>query len=191
MKDSTSKIVAVIPVKYDSKRLPHKNLLVIGQTLMYVYTIEYAKSSKLLWDIVVSTDSDAVFSYCFTHNIKVLKRPPHLLGDVALSYVYGDFYHYYRGMHGEVDYVVGLQPDHPDRTSDLDAILRYVLDKDLDLLVTVGKDYSINGSVRVMKWTVFEGRVLCKFGTFLDDCTNVNTRDDFIVATERILRRRQ
>ena len=53
-------ILAVIPAKEESNRLFSKNLKKIGNKTLIQLAVEYAKSSKRVKEVVVSTDSEEV-----------------------------------------------------------------------------------------------------------------------------------
>ena len=56
------KLLAVIPARGGSKRIPHKNIKdFLGKPLI-AYTIEAAKESGIFTDIIVSTDDEAIAS---------------------------------------------------------------------------------------------------------------------------------
>lgn len=54
------KVVAIIPAKADSKRLPHKNLLPMFGKPLLVWAIETAKKSSRIDRIIVSTQNEEV-----------------------------------------------------------------------------------------------------------------------------------
>ena len=67
------KIIGLIPVRLQSKRLPKKALLEIEGIPMIVHTYQRAIMSKLLDDLYVCTDSDVIIKLCKTNNIKFIK----------------------------------------------------------------------------------------------------------------------
>ena len=54
------KILAFIPARAGSKRIPNKNIKHLNKKPLIVYTIEAAKKSKYINRIVVSTDSEEI-----------------------------------------------------------------------------------------------------------------------------------
>lgn len=54
------KILAFIPARSGSKRIPNKNIALLGGKPLIAYTIEAAKKAKLVNRIVVSTDSQEI-----------------------------------------------------------------------------------------------------------------------------------
>lgn len=51
------KILAVIPARAGSKGIPNKNIRIVGEHSLIYYSINNAKKSKYITDIIVSTDS--------------------------------------------------------------------------------------------------------------------------------------
>ena len=188
--------IVIIPCKMDSKRLPNKNLSLIGDKTLLEYAILYAQQSEYTRQIIVSTESDEVRDICKKYNgILIHHRPEHLLGDADTVDVYVEVFKYFQfdkkfpWVHSRVGitHIVGLQPDNPDRQKTLDEVLEYFITKKYDDLVTVGTDGTRNGSIRVIKSEfVREDNVSRRVGTILDDCTNIHTEDDLQIAKEKI-----
>ena len=83
----------------------------------------------------------------------------------------------------EITHVVGVQPDHPDRTSVLDDLLTYAKDNKYDDLVTVDGKGTRNGAVRITKKEfVVSGTMSRRVGSFLDNCTNIHSEQDILDA---------
>ena len=59
-------VVAIIPAKTDSTRLPKKNLQVIDGNTLLEHSIDYAINSEYIKDIVVSTESNIVKNFVET-----------------------------------------------------------------------------------------------------------------------------
>ena len=73
----TQKIVALIPARYGSKRLPGKNIRVLQGHPLIAYTIVAAIQSKIFSDIIVSTDSEeiAAIARYYGANVPFLRSP--------------------------------------------------------------------------------------------------------------------
>lgn len=185
MKRDKSKIVVVIPAKSDSGRLPHKNMtLMEGEPLLY-YTLKTAKECKLVDKVYVSTDSDEIASYAKKEGAEAIMRPKKLCAETPLLEVYQ---HALSNIENrDVDYVVGLQPDHPDRTIDLEKVIRYVQEKNLDDLVSVDMQGERNGSIRIMKVEALRKKKLSiNPGCVMDKATNIHTLKDLKLAQIRL-----
>ena len=86
-----------------------------------------------------------------------------------------------------VTHIVGVQPDHPDRTQDLDTLLEYAVENKYDDLFTVDNKGTRNGSVRIMKKEFVEsGEISRRVGSYVDNCTNVHSEQDLIDAEANI-----
>ena len=183
------KSVVIIPCKMDSKRLINKNLSMIGDKTLLEYAILYAERSKYTNQIIISTESNEVKSICKKYNyISIHKRPKHLLENADTVDVYVDVIKNFDIESDNITHVVGLQPDNPDRTLELDEILEYFINNKYDDLVTVGTDGTRNGSVRVIKSEfVIKDNVSRRVGSLLDDCTNIHTKEDLLKAERKIL----
>ena len=71
-----TKIVAIIPARGGSKRVPGKNIMNFCGKPMIAWTIEAAKKSNLFKDIIVSTDSPEIASIAIKHGalVPVLRK---------------------------------------------------------------------------------------------------------------------
>lgn len=76
-------IIAVIPARIGSKRVPKKNIKFLGNKPLIVYTIEVAKRCKLFDKILVSTDSSEIQALCEKLSVEVIIRPSELSTDSA------------------------------------------------------------------------------------------------------------
>jgi len=175
----------IIPAKGDSKRLVGKNKRVIAGKTLLEHSIEYAKKSKLATTIIVSTEDEETRKIAQSYGIDVVGRSKDFMGEreVADVYIkifaeYGDSSH---------THVVGVQPDHPDRTIPLDTMLTYAIENKYDDLFTVSKDGTRNGSIRITKAEhVRIGAMSRRVGSMTDDCTNIHSEQDLLNAEKNI-----
>ena len=179
------KAIAVIPAKSHSNRLPNKNISKINDKTLIEYSIDYAKSSKYVSEIYVSSDAEHIENLALKNKVKYINRPKELLGEAEVADIYVDFVK--KIDCGSYNYLVGLQPDHPDRQNDLDKLLEYALNKKYMDLFTVNKDGSRNGSVRVIEMKyLLDGKMSRRVGSVLDNCTNIETLETFLKATQKL-----
>jgi len=177
-------IVAIIPAKGESSRLANKNMAQVNAKPMIYYSIEYVKQSKLVDEIYISTDSDAIADYAKSQDVKVIRRGAELSGDAPIVEVY---YHALNSLDNpNIDIVAGIQPDHPDRRVELDKALTYLLEKKYDELLTVDGAGSTNGSLKIMKAKLLRERTFVKVATMMDDCTNIHHLDDLKQAEKNL-----
>jgi 3-deoxy-manno-octulosonate cytidylyltransferase (CMP-KDO synthetase) len=66
------KTIAVIPARLASTRLPRKMLREIGGKPLVGWVYEAVRSSPVLSDVIVATDSDEIFESCRRHGWKAL-----------------------------------------------------------------------------------------------------------------------
>lgn len=64
-------ILAFIPARGGSKRIPNKNISLLNGKPLIVYTIETARASKYITRVVVSTDSQQIASVAREHGAEV------------------------------------------------------------------------------------------------------------------------
>lgn len=74
-----SRVVAIIPARYSSTRLPAKPLAMIGDTSMIVRVYSQTLAAKFFSDVIVATDDDRIFNHCVHNNVKVCMTNQHHL----------------------------------------------------------------------------------------------------------------
>jgi 3-deoxy-manno-octulosonate cytidylyltransferase (CMP-KDO synthetase) len=62
------KVIAVIPARLESMRLPRKMLREIGGRPLAVWAYEAVRSSSLLDDVIIATDSEEILQACRKHS---------------------------------------------------------------------------------------------------------------------------
>jgi CMP-N,N'-diacetyllegionaminic acid synthase len=133
------KILAIIPARGGSKRLPKKNILELAGKPLIAWTIEAALDSKLIDEVMVSTDDKIIAEISKEYGAIVpFLRSEELSGDNSDSMnVIFDVLDKYIDRGQEYDYVLLLQPTSPLRTSThiIEAILQ-LNDKQADCVVS-------------------------------------------------------
>jgi spore coat polysaccharide biosynthesis protein SpsF (cytidylyltransferase family) len=171
--------IAIIPAKEGSNRLKNKNLCKINGKTLIEHAIDFLRQSQYVNRIIVSTDSDTIEGICLGCNVEVMRRPSCMCGDVDVVDVYRFVIQQITNVPlSDKVYVIGVQPDNPDRTVRLDEMINFCIDHKYDDCVTVGVDGRRNGSIRIMDYTsLYNGKIgSTKVGTFLDDCTNIHLK---------------
>lgn len=112
------RILALIPARGGSKRLPGKNIRVLGDRPLIVWSIDVARDIQEICDILVSTDDSAIASICSeTGALVPWLRPAELATDTASSVdVVLHALDWYEAEKGTVDGILLLQPTSPFRT---------------------------------------------------------------------------
>ena len=123
----SKKILAFIPARAGSKRIIGKNKKLLNGLPLFEYSINVAKESNYIDDIIVSTDSEEILEIahnrgCINNNL----RPIHLSGDNA-RIVDAMIYEIKDNNLINYDAIVLLQPTFPIRTVEMldNAIEKY------------------------------------------------------------------
>ena len=129
-------ILAVIPGKKTSRRLPEKNLKSLAGRPLISYSVEQAKNSTTVDRVILSTDCDKLAYIGEAYGADIIKRPAELATDAAT--VEDVVLHVLKSLPETYEIVVLLQPTSP---------LRFVADIDdaVRMLVSEPDAYSVVG----------------------------------------------
>lgn len=134
---NSKKVLAIIPARGGSKRLPRKNILPIGGKPLIAWTIDAAKNSEYIDNVFVSTDDDEIRSVAMVYGASVPElRPKELASDTAStdSMLFYTLKKYGFGN----DIVILLQPTSPLRTEkNIDEALELYIEKNAFSVVSV------------------------------------------------------
>ena len=141
------KNIAIIPARGGSKRIPEKNIQLLGGLPLLVHSIQYAVANSAIIDaIYVSTDNPTIKEIALAYGAKVIDRPDDLSGDLeptitAVQHVLGNI-----GF--EVENVILLQPTNPLRPPNLlkDCVEKFQNEK-VDSLFTVTQNHQKLGKI--------------------------------------------
>jgi N-acylneuraminate cytidylyltransferase len=76
------KTIAIIPARGGSKRLPQKNIKILGEIPLLAHSILYAQANKEIIDeIYVSTDDNEIKKIALKFGAIVIDRPQNISGD--------------------------------------------------------------------------------------------------------------
>ncbi|RUR20234.1 acylneuraminate cytidylyltransferase family protein [Legionella sp. km535] len=111
-------ILAVIPARGGSKRLPRKNILKLRNKPLVEYSIDAALHCDLISDVVVTSEDPEICSIASKTGAMVIHRPLELAGDtVSNEHVIKHAIEVFSADNYFPEYVVLLQPTSPLRTS--------------------------------------------------------------------------
>lgn len=112
------RILALIAARAGSKRLPGKNMKLLGSKPLIVWSIDVAKNNPEICDILISTDDKAIAEICTEAGAYVpWLRSAELASDEASSVdVALHALDWYEAEKGVVDGLLLLQPTSPFRT---------------------------------------------------------------------------
>ena len=140
MTNKKPKVLALIPARGGSRRLPGKNLLKLCGEPITVWSIKAAQQSKYVDRIVVSTDSDEIAEVARAAGADVpFMRPNYLASDTASSLDVVNHALNELNQKGQCyEFIVLLQPTSPLRTSKhIDESFELLQSKDADAIVGV------------------------------------------------------
>ncbi len=136
-------IIGIIHARGGSKRIPLKNIKLLGREPLVAYLIRAALMSKHLRRVIVSTDHDEIRDISLRYGAEVpFVRPARLAEDCPSEWVTQhavDFVEIEEGR--QVDIAVTMQPTTPFcNGDDIDACIQILInDEDLDSVFTVKK----------------------------------------------------
>lgn len=143
MKDNFSgfRTLGVVPARCGSKSIPKKNIVDLGGKPLIAYTIEAARSAKLIDCCIVSTDCEEIAHVARAFGAHVpFTRPDAISTDDSgsLDVVLHALEFMERQNNTVYDAVVMLQPTTPFRKSEwIDEALIRLAESDLDSVVSV------------------------------------------------------
>lgn len=180
-------IIAIIPAKGGSKRLPNKNMILLNSKPMIQYAIEYVRSCSLIDELYVSTDSDSINDFVKQLGVKVIRRPNTLGGETPIIDVYK---HALNNVKNKelVKVLVGVQPDHPDRNISLIKAIKLFKNKNLDRLLSKDIEGNKNGAHYILSRSFLDTGISKKDYITIDNCTNVHYESDLANASKRLNR---
>ena len=181
-------IVVVVPAKWASKRLANKNMAPINGRPMIDWTIDDALASRRADAVYVSTDSDRIAGHATQRGVAVIRRPECLGGEVPIIEVYRHALAHMPDA-DRIRIVVGLQPDHPDRTVAVDAAIEAFEGAEADVLNSTEVDGTKNGAHYILSRHFVEGGEARRTVTIVDDCTNIHYPEQLERAAERLRNR--
>lgn len=137
------KVLGIIPARAGSKRLPDKNIRLLANKPLIVFTIEAAKRSKYLDRFIVSTDSVKIKEICVEAGAEVpFIRPPQLSTDEVPDkpVILHTIDWLIRNENYQSDVIVLLRPTTPFKTPEIiDAVIDFLIKTNADAIRTVTK----------------------------------------------------
>ena len=123
------KILAIVPARGGSKRLPKKNLMDLAGKPLIAYSIEAAKNSQYIDDVIMSSESQEILSVAKQYGAQTpFVRPKELAEDASRSI--DVVIHAIKTLTQSYDAVILLQPTSPLRTSeDIDGAIEMFYNK--------------------------------------------------------------
>lgn len=131
------KIIAMIPARMGSKRIPKKNIRIMVDKPLIQYPIDLLIQSGCIAEIYINSESDILGEFATLNGIKFHKRPEELSTDTATNV---DFTTEFLEKH-DCDYVIMVNPTSPLlRQETLNGFCKYVLENDFDTVLSVADE---------------------------------------------------
>ncbi|WP_157263631.1 acylneuraminate cytidylyltransferase family protein [Azohydromonas aeria] len=131
MAETAARLLAVIPARGGSKRLPGKNVRPLAGRPLIAWSVATARNSGMCECVMVSTDDAQIAAVARQAGAHVpWLRPPELATDTATtSDVLRHALAWYEAEHGRIEAVLLLQPTSPLRRTDSvrEAVAMYLM----------------------------------------------------------------
>lgn len=138
---NNKKILAFIPARGGSKRIPNKNLRKINDIPLFQYSIDVAKKSKYIDDIIVSTDVEEILDCAHKLGCLNNKLRPEYLSTDSSRIVDAIIYELKENELTDYEAIVLLQPTSPYRTIEmLDGAIEKYFETETSLITVIKID---------------------------------------------------
>ncbi|MBQ8698720.1 MAG: acylneuraminate cytidylyltransferase family protein [Schwartzia sp.] len=128
------KMIAMIPARLGSKRIPKKNLRYLAEKPLIQYPIDLALQSGCFEEVWVNTESEALGTIAEKLGVRFHRRPPELATDTATN---RDFTYEFLQKH-PCDYVVMVNTTSPLlRQETIQSFVHYLDENDYDTVLSV------------------------------------------------------
>ena len=175
-------IIAVIPARGGSKRLPRKNIYPVFDKPMLAWSIEACLRSELIDDVFVSTEDEQIAQIAHQYNAKIIDRPTNLSDDETpkMEAIRHADQWYFSQYNKHPSALVSVQANSPElKTSDMDKGVELFQQNELYEVISVGNDMLQNASFRIIRQTALYNTFLsAHIGVVINDCMDVHVKKD-------------
>ena len=189
------RVVAVLPARGGSKRLPRKNICEIEGKPLIGWVIDALGASEFLerQDVYVSTDDDEIAEVASRHGASVIERPDSLAGD----HVWTEPVIQHAVLRVEeqtgrpVDIALWMNASIPEvRSEDIDRAIRKLLEEGLFEVISVDDNDNCTSAVRVLRRdTLFQQRLSVNCGVIRLPYLDIHTETDLNSVAARLQNR--
>ena len=149
------KTIVIIPARGGSKRIPEKNIQLLGELPLLAHSIKFAKeNSEIIDEVYVSTDNLEIKNIALQFGAKVIDRPISISGDFEPTV--SALKHILVTLNQKIDNVVLLQATNPLRPVGLlkEAFGKFKKENS-DSLFTISRNYQKFGKITNNKFFPF------------------------------------
>lgn len=181
-------VVAIIPARGGSKRLPRKNIHTFNGKPMIGWTIEAAKASSFINDIYVTSEDTEILDTAISFDSKIIKRPKKLADDKTFKMEAIKHAVLQIEKTKKPSLVISLQANSPEITSfDIDRAINHLIKYELYEVISVDNHFVQNGAIRVMKYeTVFLETLSVYLGVIKTKITDIHTLTELKRTEKRV-----
>ena len=175
------KIIAIIPAKGNSRRLPQKNIFLFNGMPMIYWAIKACKESKYDIEPWVSTEDNKVKEIALEYGAKIHDRDPRLSEPhVFKQEVIRSATRYIIENHYKPDVVISLQPNSPQiKFNHLDTGIDCLVKNKKSEIFSVDRNLMQNAAFRIMETDyVFQRDLSTYCGVVVCDLIDVHTKED-------------
>ncbi|WP_339836286.1 acylneuraminate cytidylyltransferase family protein [uncultured Flavobacterium sp.] len=149
-----TKTIAIIPARGGSKRLPKKNINLLGEIPLIAHSILFAKKHAFIEEVYVSTDDKEIKKIALQYGAIVVDRPLSLSGDFETTV--SALKHVLETVDEQVENVVLLQATNPLRPEKMLAeAFQLFQEQECDSLFTVSQKHHKLGKINNNKFEPF------------------------------------
>ena len=176
------KVVAIIPARGGSKRLPKKNIYPIWGKPMIYWAIRSCQSSNYIDDFFVSTENSEIKDVSIGFGANVIDRPVSLSEDWV--YKQDAIVHAVQTLNQESGYkpdiVISLQSNSPEiNWVDIDNAIEKLVDFNRSEIFSVDENLIQNAAFRIMVYDyVFQKTISTHCGVFKTNYVDVHDLDN-------------
>ena len=149
MPENTKQNIAIIPARGGSKRLPDKNIKLLGGKPLISHSIEAALKAKSISAVMVSSDSEQILNIASSYNEVIIhQREKSLASDTATALELVE--HIYMNLKDEYSFITLMLPTCPFRNSKhLDEGFALLKDSDDGVISVTTYEFPISLNVPV------------------------------------------
>ncbi|MDZ4752395.1 MAG: hypothetical protein SGI87_12320 [Flavobacteriales bacterium] len=176
------RIIAIIPARGGSKRLPGKNIYPFKGKPLMVHTIDACRNSKYIQEIFVSSDDDEILRVAADNDCVPLKRPD-LLADektpkvIAIRQAVEDPL---VSAQGKPDIIIVPQANSPEISAEqMDSGFELMFKHNLWEVMSANPNGVQNAAFRIVKYhALFNDFLSAHCGFVIAESTDVHTLED-------------
>ena len=182
-----NKVIAIIPARGGSKRLPRKNIHPFLGLPMIAYSIEACKKSRYIDRIFVSTEDKEIANISKKLGAEIINRPDHLAGDHiwlqdVLKHAVLDILE--KGV--KFDLVARVQASSPMvEAAKIDEAIEKLRKHNLWEVSSVNQNGVEDAAIHILKKDViFQNALSVYKGVVITDYIDIHTKNDIKKAEE-------